>query len=230
MLSIDSARRLVDGHSKTASTYFREDQTVITSTTTHDDTLRNLSWHGELDIVRRFGSDYHIPTEYSVYDSTMSVETQAESIADCLQGVEWMSNRLANHSTEVLVPAKGWLPWHFELCRPTMERLETSFLVFYATGYGPRKNELREHLASLVSVLEPSGILLIGKQAPRFLSIAPPEVVATAGRRWGRKSGLEEEGHRPTKHSSWKMSIENELASGQAVLNSFGSNRVKENG
>jgi len=230
MLSIDSARKLVNLHRETANTYFREDQTVITTTTVHDDTLKELGWLEELDIVRRFGPDYHIPTEYSVYHSSMSSQEQEDAITDCMEGTEWFAKRLENHSTVVLVQAKGWLPWHFELCQLTMERLGVDFLVFYATGYKARIDELNRDLESLISVLQPSGILIIGKQSTRFLSQAPPEIVAAAGGRWRGKSGLEENGHDSTKHKNWKTDVEQDLGSGQATLSSYGSIKVKKNG
>ena len=229
MLSIDSARKLVHHHDETAGTYFRDDQTVITTTTTHDDTLRELEWTRELDLVRRFGPDYHIPTEYSVYQA-MSCSQQAEAIDDCMEGTEWMSDRLKNHSTEVLLQAKGWLPQHFERCLPTMKRLGTKFVVFYATGYKNRVYELKQDLNTLISKMKPSGILLIGKQSTRFLGQAIPEVVSAAGGRWRWKSGLAGEGHNSKKHKNWKMRVEKELSSGQAILNSYGSTEVNADG
>lgn len=228
MVSIDSARRLVDLHNETARTYFRDDQTVITTTTIHDDTLKELDWIEELDTVRRFGPDYHIPTEYSVY-RTMTDAQQEQAIDDCLQGTEWMAKRLENHSIEVLVQAKGWLAWHFERCRSTLECLGTNFVVFYATGYENRVDALVEDLKTLISGLKPSGILLIGKSL-RFLRRAPPEVVAVAGGRWRRESGLSINGHSPEKHADWKKKMESELSSGQALLTSYGSNEVNKDG
>lgn len=230
MLSIDSARKLIDIHGETARTYFRDNQTVITTTTVHDDKLKELDWLKELDIVRRFGPDFHIPTEYSVYESSMSSSEQQKAISDCMEGTEWFAKRLENHSTTVLMQAKGWLPWHFELCQPTMERLSTDFLVFYAAGYEARVYEPKADLETLVSVLNPSGILVIGKQSTRFLRRAPPEVVAAAGGHWRGKSGLEEDGHDPRKHRSWKVQAEQYLGSGQAILSSYSSTKVKENG
>lgn len=229
MLSIDSVRRLIHYHEETAGTYFRDNQTVITATTTHDDTLRRLDWTAELDLVRRFGPDYHIPTEYSVYQ-TMSRSQQTEAIDDCMEGTEWMANMLTNHSTEVLVQAKGWLPWQFKRCLPTMKKLDTDFIVFYATGYKNRVYELKDDLNTLVSEMNPSGILLIGKQSVRFLSKAIPEVVSVAGGRWRWKSGLVGEGHDPKAHSNWKSSVEKELSCGQAVLDSYDSTEVNADG
>lgn len=229
MLPIDSARKLVELHSETARTYFRDDQTVITTTTIHDDILRKLDWGYELEIVRQFGPDYHIPTEYSVYQS-MTRSEQAQAITDCMDGTEWFSTRLENHSTTVLLQAKGWLPWHYERCRPTMKRLDKDFLVFYAAGYEGRVYELKEDLEALVSVLKPSGILVIGQQSVRFLSKTLPEVVAAAGCRWRRQSGLEEDGHDPQQHKRWKGKVEQYLATGQAILSSYEIPQVKENG
>jgi hypothetical protein len=229
MLSIDSVRRLVEHHDETASTYLRDDQTVITTTTTHDEVLKEMDWTTELDLIRRFGPDYHIPTEYSVYQA-MPESQQNKAIDDCMEGTEWVAKRLENHATEVLVQAKGWSRRHFARCRPTMERLETDFVVFYATGYKNRVYDLLDDLQALISELQPSGILLIGKQSTRFLSKAPPEVVAAAGGRWWRQSGLAEDGHSSRKHSHWKTTVEAELASGQATLGSYASTEVSTNG
>jgi hypothetical protein len=230
MLSIECARRLVTLHGETAATYFRDDQTVITTTTTNDSILKELDWVEELEIVRRFGPDYHIPTEYSVYKETMSLGEQGQAIADCMRGTEWVAERLGNHSTDVFVQAKGWLPWHFEMCRPTMRRLETDFVVFYATGYEARVAEPVQDLETLVSVLNPSGVLVIGQQSVRFLSQTTPEVVAAAGYRWRKESGLEDGRHEPQMHKSWKRGVEQELDAGQTILSSFSSTTVKEHG
>lgn len=229
MLSIDSARKLVHHHDETAGTYFRDNQTVITTTTTHDATLRGLEWATELDLVRRFGPDYHIPTEYSVYQ-TMSRSQQADAIDDCMDGTEWMAKMLKNHSTEVLIQAKGWLPWQFKRCLPTMKKLDTDFVVFYATGYKNRVYELKDDLNTLISEMKPSGILLIGKQSVRFLSQAIPEVVSAAGGRWRWESGLAGEGHDAKAHNNWKSRVEKELSCGQAILDSYDSTEVNEDG
>lgn len=230
MLSIDSARKLVCHHGETARTYFRDDQTVITTTTVHDDILKELDWSKELEIVRQFGPDYHIPTEYSVYQSSMSPIEQALAISDCMDGTEWFAKRLENHATSVLMQAKGWLPWHYELCRPTMKRLGTEFLVFYAAGYKARVYEPIADLKTLISVLNPSGILIIGKQSTRFLRKVTPEVVAAAGGRWRRKSGLVENDHKSENHRRWKARVEKYLGSGQAIIDSYSLTKVKENG
>ncbi|CQH57856.1 uncharacterized protein HHUB_2616 [Halobacterium hubeiense] len=230
MLSIDSARKLADIHDETARTYFREDQTVITTTTVHDDTLRKLDWREELDIVRRFGPDFHIPTEYSVYEPSMSPLEQLRAIRDSMMGTEWFAERLQNHRTHVFVQAKGWLPWHFRLCRPTMERLGEDFVVFYASGYEGRVHQPISDVETLVTELKPSGILIIGQQSVRFLKRAPPEVVAAAGGRWRKQSGLEDDVHEPKAHAEWKAGTEEKLGSGQALLNSFSTTKVTENG
>lgn len=229
MLSIESVRKLVRHHDETAGTYFRGDQTVVTTTTTHDEVLRELDWTTELDLVRRFSPDYHIPTEYSVYQ-TMSRRQQAEAIDNCMEGTEWMADLLENHSTEVLVQAKGWQPWQFKRCLPTMRRLGTDFVVFYATGYKNRVYELKDDLSKLVAEMNPSGILLIGKQSVRFLSKAIPEVVSAAGGRWRWESGLAGEGHDPKAHQNWKMGLEAELSCGQAILNSYDSKELNKDG
>lgn len=220
MLSIDCVARLVNQHEETAGTYFRDDQTVITTTTTHDTTLQALDWNEELELVRRFGPDFHIPTEYSVYQ-TMSISQQIQATDDCMKGTEWMFDRLKNHSIQILFQAKGWRSWHFRMCRSTMKRLETDFVVFYATGYKGRIYELLDDLSNLISELNPSGILIIGKQSVRFLDKAPPEVVAAAGGRWRWQSELIGAGHMQKKHELWKKRVETQLACGQSLLDSY---------
>lgn len=220
MLSIDSVRKLVRNHDETARTYFRPDQTVITTTTTDDAILKALDWETELDLIRRFGPDYHIPTEYSVYAS-MTPKQQAQAIDDCMAGTEWMAHRLSNHDTTVLVQAKGWQPWHLARCKPTLERLNTRFVVFYATCYGHRIWELVADIRTVVTELSPRGIMVIGAQSPRFLSRAPPEVVAAAGCRWLHQSGYVDDGHRIEKHEQFRDRVETNLGSGQAMLNTY---------
>jgi hypothetical protein len=211
-------------------TYFRDDQTVITTTTLHDEILKGLDWLHELDVIRQFSPDYHIPAEYSVYQSLMTRSEQAQAIADCMDGTEWFAKRLENHSTTVLVQAKGWLPRHFELCRPTMNRLDADYLVFYAAGYKARIYDLNDDLKNLVSTLDPSGILIIGKQSTRFLRKTVPEVVAAAGGRWRKKSGLEDDQHKPQAHMRWKQEVEQYLGAGQAIIDSYTTTQVRKNG
>ncbi|MFB6197863.1 MAG: hypothetical protein ABEI52_06290, partial [Halobacteriaceae archaeon] len=188
-----------------------------------------LDWNAELEFIRRFSPDYHIPTDYSVYQS-MTESEQAQAIDNCMDGTEWIATRLKNHATTVLVQAKGWLPRHYERCQSTMKRLHHEFVVFYAAGYKARVHELNEDLKTLVSVLNPTGILLIGKQSVRFLRQTIPEVVAAAGGRWRRQSGLHDNEHSSQKHREWKQEVEQHLGSGQATIDSYTTSRVKENG
>lgn len=230
MLSVDSVRKLVDIHDTTARAHFGDELTVITSSIMRDDLLEELTWERELELVTEFGPDFHLPTEYSVYN-TMTKWKQERGIRDCMQGTEWFADQLAGYDTKVLVQAKGWLPWHFELCRKTMDRIDTDVVAYYCSEYKQRDSALNQAVRYLIKTLAPSQILLIGNQSERYLRKAPPQVTAAAGRRWRKKSGLFSNGtHNQAEHAHWHNSISGELARGQSMLSTFDTNKVNIHG
>lgn len=218
--SIEDAGRDVDDGLRAADR-FGADTTVITTTTIHDDDLRQLSWKRELEIVRSYQPDFHIPTEYSVYER-MSIPKQERSIRDCLEGTEWMAHQLRDSPIQVLVQLKGWKKWHFQLSKHTLDALNADFGVFYGTYY-PSITELVEDVKRAIEVTGVSKILLLGRQSPNQLKRFPPEVVAAEGRRWARK--LRISGFLEANFETFKEPIEAELGSGQSTLGSSHSRR-----
>ena len=221
MLNIDSVRKLLD-NGETGDSYFRDDQTVISTSFLPDQKLAELQWREELEYVREFAPDLHIPTDYSAYEEGMNDEEQIQAVKDCLEGTKWFDSQLTNHQTSVLVQANGWRREHFELCKSTMGELDTQCCVFYASEYGPRVEQAVKDINRLTAVINPEAVIVVGKQSSRTLKRLPPEVTTVASASWSEKSGIRAgDGHSSRMHVEWKNRVESELANGQSLLNTW---------
>jgi hypothetical protein len=229
----DARRDLEDG--RTASDRFGESTAVITTTTVKDYHLRALTWKDELEIVRAYQPDYHIPTEYSVYEDTMGAAEQEKAIRDCMEGTEWMARKLAGEHTQVLVQAKGWEKWHFEICLQTLRKLRRQTIVFYGSGYagpgvGNQLHRLLRDTRRAINVMGAEKVLLIGRQSPRELSKFPPQVVAAAGLRWFRELSDDAGEVTEEQYRMFDQQVRSRLGGGQAMLNQFMYTGVQTDG
>lgn len=226
MLPINHAARLLR-KGITAETY--TDAEIITTTTIHDDDLKDFNWATERAIVEAFGPAYHIPTDYWVYGN-MDKEDRLQNVQHLMKGTEWMVKQLAETQTQVIPLVKGYSKEERAVCYHTFDKLDINYICFYGSQYfggknGNGINDLNSDLRDITSEYSPAGILLIGLQSSNYLSRLPPEVVAAAGQRWIKKSGLRDfhinEVRR--KFSAWKHETEQQLGTGIATLGSFSS-------
>ena len=229
MLPVTHARRfLKQGVTAEALT----DADVITTSTIPDEELSTFNWEEERDIVQSFNPRYHIPTDYALY-ADMEPEDQIGNLRSLMDGTEWMAGQLENDRTEIIPLVKGYTPEEREICYDTFDSLGFDYISFYGSQYfggsnGRSINRLEKDVRTVISEYSPSGLLLIGPQTQSALSRFPPEVVAAAGNRWIKATGLRDNSMDTvkTRFSEWTSEIESELSAGMTTLGSFQDQEV----
>jgi hypothetical protein len=91
----------------------------------------------------------------------------------------------------------GWEDWHFEWCRPLVEKISRS-VGFDATQYNSPYN-LAEHLSTLEEVLDVDRIFVNGRVSPKWLRMLPKSVVACSGT-WSIREEAEDATGTPQRH------------------------------
>jgi hypothetical protein len=165
----------------------------------------------------------------------MGAAEQEKAIRDCMEGTEWMARKLAGEHTQVLVQAKGWEKWHFEICLQTLRKLRRQTIVFYGSGYagpgvGNQLHRLLRDTRRAINVMGAEKVLLIGRQSPRELSKFPPQVVAAAGLRWFRELSDDAGEVTEEQYRMFDQQVRSRLGGGQAMLNQFMHTGVQTDG
>lgn len=194
MCKITHARQLLK-RGETAESYFPDDVDVITTTTVRDGKLYVLPWEdngyrmGEIDIVREFGPDYHIPTDYSAYVEQPD-EKRRELQKKCMKGTIWMHRKLSDTDTEIIPLFKGVRPESRQMCYRVWDAIDADIAAYYAVTYFTRQGRRTERLIhdlEIVASETDTPLLLIGLLSPRTLERIPPNVIATAGQKQWRE-------------------------------------------
>jgi len=198
MVRIDHARRLARKN-QTAATAYPEGTTVITTTTIPDEKLATITREHELEILRQFEPDYHIPADHPTYRE-QSEEDRRTQIARYCSGTRWIRNRLERNpdsfdtSPPGLLPLiKGTTPSERELTHELAVELQPPIAFYYAVQYftgGNRIAALVDDLKEIHSHSPPTiPVGLIGLLHPDYLDRCPNSVAAASGLN-GWRSGL----------------------------------------
>lgn len=185
LLQITAVKTLVN-KGKTAESYFGEHVTVITTTTINDRLLSKLGWDDELELIRQFQPDFHIPCDYPVYKDDDPL-LRRKHVLKCLEGTIWIASNLYGTKTQVIPLLKGETPHERWLCYQVFQYLGARYCVFYGTQYFTANigfYQLQEDLRTVVSEAPYLQMMLIGLQATHRLEQLPPQIVAAAGQRW----------------------------------------------
>jgi hypothetical protein len=192
LLKYTDMRTLVN-RGETATSYFPDETSVITTTTIRDTPLNLLTWEQELEHVLAFQSDYHIPADYSTYEN-QDLADRSRNTLHCMEGLLWMQRQLREHDSDTqLIPlVKGTTPEERAVCYEIFERAGfDAYCAFYGTQYfsggaGIRIDELVADLDA-VATEQDRDIFLIGLLSPNYLKRVPGQVVAAAGQTAWRK-------------------------------------------
>jgi hypothetical protein len=211
LIKINYARMLLKA-GITASDRFPESTAVITTTSIRDSQNAALplekSDHRrtELDIVREFQPDFHIPADEADYRDYPD-EKRYDRVHDCMTGTLTMANHVADGDLDIqILPwVKGVTEQERKLTYRTVEQLGMDYMVFYANGYfnGNDGNWRRQLVEDLELITEEATeemthtdeieICVLNCQSPNLLARMPDEVVASSGlwvgqnRGWRRK-------------------------------------------
>jgi hypothetical protein len=196
LINYTDARRLLK-RDETARTWFPDATTVITTTTIRDEELNLVTWERELERVLAFQPDYHVPTDYSTYE-TDDRHDRLAAVLECMNGHLWMERQLRAHNAETqLIPlVKGTTARERAICYEVFDRASVEgfeeYCAYYATQYFTSGNGIQiDALVKDVTAIadeQDRDILLIGLMSPTYLDRMPTNVVAAAGQNAWRKS------------------------------------------
>lgn len=181
LLDIISARQLVK-RNETAQSYFNADVDVITTTTVNDDKLQRIQWEDERDIVREFNPDYHIPTDYPIYQNE-SLQKRVQKINECMAGTKYFTAEFADSSTTIIPIVKGFTQTERKVCRDAIADMNPRYIVFYGTQYFLESLGITQLIDDLEYITQgiDTDIFLIGLLSPNYIKKLPTQVVATSG-------------------------------------------------
>lgn len=211
LMKYHHANRLLKA-GETADSWFPDETQVITTTNIIDS--RNVTIplehnghrRGEIDIVREFGPDYHIPADRSDYIDFPD-DLRYEKVKECMMGTLTIANHIAddNLDTQVIPFLKTATPKERRLCYRTIEQLGLDYAAVYCNQYFNDGNGIE--IDTLLSDLEllatesasefgdddsPLRLLTISCLSPNVLSEAPNAVVAGSGQMVGTDRGWRE--------------------------------------
>lgn len=204
MMNLVHVRRaLKNGH--TADSLFPERTTVVTTTTVADNRLARLLPDQEVAMIRAFGPDYHVPTDFPVYGE-MDADRRRENVRRVAAG----TRKLAREVDATVLPLiKGTTPAERAVCERVVADLDPPAATVYATQYTtvPSNRQfpaIRERLSAVEEETDGHPVLVIGYMNPddpvqnrqHSLRAVPESVVAAAGlNQWVRAA--EPRGHDP---------------------------------
>jgi hypothetical protein len=207
LIKYHHANRLLKA-GETADSWFPDATQVITTTSVIDH--RNVTIplehnghrRGEVDIVREFGPDYHIPADRADYIDFPD-ELRYEKTKECMTGTMAMANHIAaaDLDTQIIPWIKTATPKERQLCYRTAEQLGLDFAAIYCNPYFNGSGGIQ--IADLIDDLEmittesatageddsPLNLLTISCLSPNVLSRVPDSVVAATGQMVGTDRG-----------------------------------------
>lgn len=213
LMKYHHANRLLKS-GETADSWFPEETQVITTTSVIDNRNapipleHNGHRRGEIDIVREFGPDYHVPADRSDYLDYDDEHRYAKT-KDCMVGTVTIANHIADEGlkTQVIPFIKTSTPAERELCYKTVEQLGLNYAAIYCNGYyndgrGVLIDEMLEDIELVAAESrrtvgsnedeDPIRLLTISCLSPNVLARAPDAVVAASGQMVGTERGWRE--------------------------------------
>lgn len=208
-----------------ARTALREaDQGLILANVEEDDLLLGRTTKDEIERVEAIQPEYYIPSDRWVYDESMTAREQIDQIDRSLWGTRKVTNYVRSDptlGTKIIPLAKGWEPWHFERSRAVFEKLGFAYCAFDVTQYKSSDRVVAD-VSTLIDVIEPTGVLLIGRLSPSTLHECPPEVVAATGvNQWLTRCKTTDGVFKRTLYSEWTEIGNKALNSVQTGLDEF---------
>lgn len=188
---VHTRRALKRGH--TAASLFPAETTVVTTTTVADNRLARVMPDQEVAMVRAFGPDYHVPTDFPVYGE-MDPDRRQENVRRVAAGTRKLARELRDTDTTVLPLVKGATGEERAVTERVVRELDPPAAVVYATQYttvpGNRQfPAIRERVAAVAEETDDHPLLVIGYMNPddpvqnrtHSLAALDDSVVAAAG-------------------------------------------------
>jgi hypothetical protein len=222
LLRINHVRALVN-QGETADSFYG-DRTVVTTTTCRDEFLEELDWRQELSWIEKFRPDYHVPTDYPVYEGD-SPERRKRNIENMLTGAFKFQRELQSYSTQILPLIKGERPHEREICYNIFDSKGVEVAAFYGSQYylgNVGGNQLVKDVGKIASEKPELKIFLIGCQSTRDLSKMPPQVVGAAGQKWLNDTEFRAKpNHAAADVLEMREAVQNAVDNGQVPLSAW---------
>jgi len=231
MLKLNTAKTLADD-GITAEEYGGPGISVITTTTGLDSWIKNLDDTDERDILRDFQPDAHVPGDHPTYNNHESGR-RTRNVMECMEITLYLYEELG-HQIAFIPLIKGEEQWERQICYDVLEEIGIDYCAVYTKqhfgpGAGYQKTKLVQDLQDVAASTSVDEILTIGLQSTNLLKLAPPQVVATAGKGWiweteyrnrSRQKAIRRLGETST-------AIEAELGHGQMSLGMYADQSVQ---
>jgi hypothetical protein len=182
MLKYHHANRLLKA-GETAESWFPDETRVITTTNVIDHRNATIPLEhnghrrGEIDIVREFGPDYHIPADRPDYVDMGDAE-RYESTKECMVGTVAMANLIADAGldTRVIPFVKTATPAERELAYRTIDQLGMDYAAVYCNQYfNDGRGVLIDELLEDLDVVAREGERVLDRPLRLFtVSLQPP--------------------------------------------------------
>jgi hypothetical protein len=148
--------------------------------------------------------------------SGMPADNQREMIDEYVDRVEWLYQKRAElglDHVEFFPLAKGLRRSHYEQAAETYDQLGIDRVGFYAAQTRSLEKIIRR-IEQVIEVLDPEGILVIGRQAPDDVAALPQRVDGVAGFwSWKQACNLTADGYSSEDFVQWFRQVKQALKS-----------------
>lgn len=216
-----------------------EPHQTLTITGTEDDldTLERPVW-GVLDFFEEIEREFRYVPDWSwVYNKKMTPAERRESLDDYTTRIDELyegAETLGLDHVEFIPLAKGLHDGHFAELVETFDRWDVDRIAIY--GSQTRKlQRLVNRIDQAIDVLDPEGVLVIGRQAPEDVEDLPDRVDGVAGYwNWKEACNLTADGYSSEDFTTWFQKVKNALRTErtgrQIGLNSVRREEVRSDG
>jgi len=210
---------------------------TITGTESDLDTLERPVWD-VLDFFEEIEREFRYVPDWSwIYDKNMSPTERRESLDDYTTRLDELyegAEIIGLDHVEFIPLAKGLHDGHFAELVETFERWEVDRFAIYGTQTRSL-DSLVNRVDQAIDVLDPEGVLVIGRQAPEDVAEFPDLVDGVAGYwNWKEACNLTADGYSSEDFATWfhkvKNALRTERTGRQIGLNSATQKEVRSDG
>jgi len=220
MVNFSRAMAVYENRPDTFREFVQPHQTLTLTGTEKDILTLSRPRQKVLDFIEELAlSVRYVPDWGWIYEEGMDWQEQEEMVDLYVSRVEWLfhqRDRLNIGNVEFIPLAKGLHRAHYELAADTYDQLGVDRIAVYV-GQTRSLNKIIRRVEQAIEVFDPSGVLVIGRQAPNEVADLPQRVDGVAGlRNWKSACNLTADGYSSEALITWYNKVKNALQGGQA--------------
>lgn len=227
MLNLSDAERLI--RRGVTAMDFVPGLRVMTTSTIHDSQLVHFTVEREIEVVRAFKPEYHVPCDRPVYFEDYQ-RSREWFIEKSVEGTLRMSAELKGEGIRLIPLIKGTNEQEFLRSFEPLRAAGYRYFALYVkqylgSGNGRRISQMIQYIRNVLSVCHVDGLMLIGYQSFNAIHNLPPQVKAFAGQRWRREASV---GNLPPERCAarlleWSNTFNKKGIARQELLANFGT-------